>query len=337
MSLSREMIMRIPTTAALCLALALPVQAQTFGKTELDIHLALIMEWWPGEYDNHEQIVRQSGGGLSVPVYDPVFRLHSHYVRLDLPELGENVLYVEEYRNNDPSNISRIRVYALSVDEEEQAVRVKLHAFRDGHDRMIGARLDPERLAAVDAHELRPFSDACDVYMRFDGGQFSGGMKRESCGDEAWFEYQVVLGPNHYWTRDRQISRETGEVTWNETGGDRYDWIQATKARWFICTVNYNLDGDMLNTEFLTEIELHDQGGSADIEWPDGRTIEFQLHTREFASPSDRVFPLFRVHEKGNHVPIAYAWAVDDADRFGINLGWLYALCRDKEQGAPQP
>ena len=71
------------------------------------------MEWWPGEYDNHEQIVRQSGGGFAVPVYEPVFRIHSHYVRLDLPELGENVLYVEEYRNNDPSNISRIRVYAL--------------------------------------------------------------------------------------------------------------------------------------------------------------------------------------------------------------------------------
>ncbi len=321
------MIMRLLAPTALCLAFALPVQAQTFSQGELENHLALMMEWWPGEYDNHEQIVRQSGGGFSVHVYEPVARIHSQYIRLDLPELGENVLYVEEYRNNDPSNISRIRVYALSVDEEEQAVRVKLHAFREGHDHMIGARLDPDRLAAIEADELRPFSDSCDVFLRFEGGQFSGGMKRESCGEEAWFEYQVVLGQKHHWTRDRLISRETGEVT----------WIQMTRARWFICTVNYNLDGDMLNTEFLTEIELHDQGGSADIDWPDGRTLEFQLHTREFASPSDRVFPLFRVHEKGNHVPVAYAWAVDDADRFGINLGWFYTLCREKEQGAPRP
>jgi len=214
--------LRILISAALCLALSLPVQAQTFGKAELENHLALIMEWWPGEYDNHEQIVRQSGGGLSVPVHEPVFRIHSHYIRLDLPELGENILYVEEYLNNDPSNISRIRVYALSVDEEEQAVRVKLHAFKDGHGHMIGARLDTGRLAAVEADELRPFSDLCDVYLRFEGGQFSGGMKRESCGDEAWFEYQVALGPKHYWTRDRMISRETGEVTWNETRGDHY-------------------------------------------------------------------------------------------------------------------
>ncbi len=69
----------------------------------------------------------------------------------------------------------------------------------------------------------------------------------------------------------------------------------------------------------MTDIELHDQGGAADI-----------------ASPSERVFPLFRIHEKGNHVPIAYAYAADNADRFGLNLGWFYILCREKDQGAPE-
>ena len=329
--------MRVLILVTALLAFTLPVQAQTFSKGELDGHLRLMMEWWPGEYDNHEQIVRQSGGGISVHVYEPIFRIHSHYIRLDLPELGENVLYVEEYLNDDPSNISRIQVYTLSVDETEQAVKVKLHAFKDGHEDMIGARMDPEQLAAIEADDLRVFSDPCDVYMRFEGGQFRGGMKRESCGDESWFEYQVVLGPNHHWTRDRLISRATGEVTWDQTEGANYAWIQMTKAHWFICTVNYNLDGDMLKTEFLTEIEVHNQGGKADIAWPDGRTLEFQLHTREFSSPSERVFPLFRIHEKGNYVPIAYGYAVDDADRFGLNLGWFYTLCRLKDQGAPRP
>ena len=32
---------------------------------DLSAQLTRLMEWWPGEYDNHEQIVRQSGGGLS--------------------------------------------------------------------------------------------------------------------------------------------------------------------------------------------------------------------------------------------------------------------------------
>ena len=138
-------------------------------------------------------------------------------------------------------------------------------------------------------------------------------------------------------TRDRRINIKSGDVTWEQAEGSNYAWIQMTKARRFICTVNYNLEGDMRKTEFLTEIEVHDQGGAADIDWPDGRTLEFQLHTREFASPSTRVFPLFRIHEKGNYVPIAYGYAVDDGDRFGLNLGWFYTLCRLKEQGAPRP
>lgn len=316
---------------------AASAEAQTFTKGELEGHLRLIMQWWPGEYDNHEQLVRRSGGGISVHQYEPVFRVHSHYVELDLPDLGENVLYVEEYLNADPKNIERIRVYSLSVDEAEQAVKVKLYAFKDGHDNFIGARLDPERLNKIKVSDLRAFSDPCDVYMRFEGGQFNGGMKRESCGGDDWFEYQVIVGPDYNWTRDRRINIETGEVTWEQAEGSQYAWIQMTKARRFICTVNYNLDGDMTKTEFLTEIEVHDQGGATDIDWPDGRTLEFQLHTREFASPSEREFPLFRIHEKGNHVPIAYGYAVDDADRFGLNLGWFYTLCRLKEQGAPRP
>ena len=44
------------------LTVAAPAHAQTYSKGALDGHLRLIMEWWPGEYDNHEQIVRKSLG-----------------------------------------------------------------------------------------------------------------------------------------------------------------------------------------------------------------------------------------------------------------------------------
>ncbi len=317
------------------LTFTIPVQAQTYSKGELEGQLERMMEWWPGEYDNHEQVVRKSGGGAAALVYEPIYRIHSHIIKLDRPDLGENVLYVEEYRNGDPSNIYRARVYALSVDEAEEAVRVKPHAFKSGNESMVGAWSDPERLAAIKADDLEPYSDSCDINMRWEGGQFRGGPEPETCDapteEESWYDYQVILGPKYQWDRVKAISKATGEVTWEGAEGSNFAWIQMAKARRFTCTVNYNLEGDMLKTEFLTEIEVHDQGGATDIEWPDGRTLEFQLHTREFASPSERVFPLFRVNEKGNPVPISYAWAVDDADRFGINLGWFYALCSEKE------
>lgn len=336
-TIGRKRIHILQTLVLSLIVLALPISAQTFNEQELKGHLRLIMQWWPGEYDNHEQIVRRSAGSMTAPVYEPVFRIHSHSIQLDLPELGENILYVEEYLNADPTNISRIRIYKLIVDEPQQAIRIKLYSLKGGHEKFIGARLDPERLAKIKPSDLTPFSDSCDIYMRFEGGQFNGGMELESCGKDAWFEYQVVLGPDYNWTRDRQINRQTGEVHWNQTKDDNYTWIQMSKARTFACSVNHNPNGDMTKTEALTEIELHDQGGAVDVAWPDGRTLEFQLHTREFTSPSERKFPLFRILEKGEHVPIAYAYTVDDADRFGLNLGWFYVLCRLKSQGVPQP
>lgn len=51
------------------------------------------------------------------------------------------------------------------------------------------------------------------------------------------------------------------------------------------------------------------------------------IQARAFASPPDREYPLFRIHEKGHDVPIAYAYAADDAARFGLNIGWFYVRC----------
>ena len=166
-------------------------------------------------------------------------------------------------------------------------------------------------------------------------------FKKASCtvndGQER-FDYEIVVGPSYYWARDRRLATDSGAVTWEMAPGSDFEWFEQTKARWFTCTVNHNPDGDMTRTEYLTTVELHDQGGEADIAWPDGRTLTFIIHTRAFTSPSERVFPLFRIHDKRDRtVPIAYAYAVDDADRFGLNLGWYYTLCRVKEDGAARP
>lgn len=313
--------------------------ASAFTERELNNHAQILMRWWPGEYDNHGQVVRQSPSGIRPLVNEPVFRLYTHYVALDLPALGDHVLYVEEHKNDDPADIYRIRLLSLSVDEEDQGVRVKLHAFHD-QDSMIGAHADSARLDAIEVSDTRAYSDSCDVLMRYEGAQFRGTMARETCGgEESWFEYEQIVGPDYYWFRDRRISHETGDVVWEFAPDSNFVFFQMPKVRRFVCTVHYNLDNDMYETEYLTSIELHDQGDVVDLDWPDGRTLEFQLYTEEFTMPSEseRVFPMFVIREKGITKPISYAYTVDDADRFGINLGWFYTLCRIKDQGAAMP
>ena len=324
------MIMKFFSTLACLLALgATAAHAQSRG--DLNAQLQLLMQWWPGDYDNNEQIVRQSGGGLETPTDKPFYRLHSRFQAVQLPALGANVLYLEEYRDNDPAKIARIRLYSLSLDEAAHAIRVKLHAPLDSNA-LAGAWRDPSRIEKLAAKDLRSFRNQCDLLMHYVGGQFEGGMANRSCdlNGKEWFEYQVVVGPRFHWARDRRLSLKDGSVTWEMAPGSGYRWFEQTKARWFSCNVNHSPSGDMTRTEKLTSIELHDQGGEADIAWPDGRTLTFVIHTRAFTSPPDREFPLFRIHEKGKTVPIAYAYAVDDAERFGLNLGWFYILCRTK-------
>lgn len=64
------------------------------------------------------------------------------------------------------------------------------------------------------------------------------------------------------------------------------------------CEVLDSPDGDMTKSKKLMDISLHDQGGEADIKWPDGRDLKFVIHTRAFTSPPDRQFPLFQIHDK---------------------------------------
>lgn len=289
---------RRTATAATLAALAMagsPIAAAAHGEYDLKAQLDTLMRWWPGEYDNHEQIVRQSGGGLSPTRDEPFYRVHSRYERVAGSALGDHVLSVVDYRDDDPGKVLRARTYVLSVDTAAGALRVAQY-----------------RPKAAGGAELVALGAQCDLLLNFVGGQFEGTLSAKSCKvDGKAIEYGVVVGPRFTWYRERP-----GQ-----------EWFEQTRARPFTCMVQESADGDMRQTRFLKTIRLHDQGGEADIPWPDGRTLTFTIHARAFTSPPEREYPLFRIHEKGQDVPIAYAYAVDDAARFGLNLGWFYIRC----------
>jgi hypothetical protein len=304
-------------------------------KADLEAQLKLLMAWLPGDYDNNEQIVRQSGGGLSKPVHEPVPRIHSRFRAVDAPQFGRHVVYLEEFRNNDPRQVTRIRLYTFAVDEARGAIRMKLLNPVD-QKTLVGADGDMSRISKLSEADVKPDRDNCIVWLRWVGGQFEGTMTPRLCdrGNE-WVDYHLVIGPRYHWVKSKMRKLKGDALASEMTPGDT--WLEQTKARWFSCTVNRNADGDMTKTSYFTTVRLHDQGGEADIAWPDGRTLTFVIHTRAFTSPTEREFPLFRIHEKGNHVPIAYAYAADDAERFGLNLGWFYTLCYVKGQEPPVP
>lgn len=291
--------MKIPRTTLLCLALATGTIATPAlaapSEYDLKAQLNLLMQWWPGEYDNHEQVVRQSGGGLSPIIDKPFHRVHSRYERVTDASLGEHVIKMVDNLNDDASQPLRMRTYVISVDKAAGALRLAQYAPKDATSK-----------------ELVPLGPGCDISLRYLGTQFEGGMVPKSCKVGGKVEdYGLVIGPRVNWFREQPGN----------------DWFEQTRARRFTCVVHQTADGIMRNTKYLTTVHLHDQGGEADIKWPDGRTLTYTIHNRAFSWPADHEYPLFRIHEKGKIEPIAYAYAADDATRFGLNLGWFYTRC----------
>jgi hypothetical protein len=319
------------------LALALAPHAHAQSSADLKAQMDLLLEWWPGRYDNNEQIVRQSGGGLSPTKTAPFYRLHSIVQKIDMKRLGDTVLYVEEYRDNDPKKIDRIRFYALKIDEAAKAIEITAYTVRDRMS-LAGASAEPARLQALGEKDIIPLGPDCRMLVRWVGAQFVGGTEPRRCkvaNEPTYVDYQLTVGERFAWQRWVRRSVKDDSITAEGTPGSNFGWVEQTKASMVDCEVLESRDGDMRKTKDLMRISLHDQGGEADIPWPDGRTLTFLIHTRAFTSPTKLEYPLFRIHEKGKmEVPLAYAYALDPSDRYGLNLGWFYIRCQVR-QAAP--
>lgn len=197
----------------------MPAEAQS----PLEQDLAQIMAWWPGAYNNDRQVAEVEAQMGEENFTGEVWRLDgsgmggylnvtSHYMRLDAPEIGENVLYVEEYRDGQPGETYRQRVYTLSVDEEEQVIRVNLANFTD-REKYIGAYSDISMLDGVTRDDLAPFPEICDLIVEQRGNRYHMRMRTNACafGGQA-FSYEAVITGDAFWFRDKIVRLEDDTV-----------------------------------------------------------------------------------------------------------------------------
>ncbi len=179
--------------------------------------LAEIMEFWPGTYNNDKQIAAAEKQGKAVWRIDDsgeggYLNIESHYIKLDLPEIGENVLYVEEYRDHQPNEIYRQRIYTLSVDKEAGMVKVKMWPFKD-KKKYVGAWKNPAILANLTKEEISAYPDKCDLHVKKDGKVYDMYMNDKDCAfSDKYFNYQVRLSKNVFSYRDKIMVLSTDEL-----------------------------------------------------------------------------------------------------------------------------
>lgn len=215
--------MSVSTSIARSVAMAalifLPLLA---GAETPQERLETIMAWWPGDYNNDAQLQRLEAEGKPIWRADGTgegghIEVTSHYRKIEMPDFGEHVLYVEETKHGDPASMFRQRIYTMSADEAGQ-VRVKLWYFKD-REKYVGAYRDLSMLDDLTPEAMSPLKDDCDLIAVPSGDKYHMPMPQKLCAFGAnYFDYQVLLGKDSFWFRDRIKKVEDDSVI--ESAGD---------------------------------------------------------------------------------------------------------------------
>lgn len=192
------------------------IQAQENNQNIDDTDLERIMEIWPGTYNNDKQIEKAKARGEAVWQFDDTgkggwLQVQSHYIKIDMPELGKHVLYVEEYRNHEPDSTYRQRIYTLTKDDGNN-IRVKMWPFKD-KKKFVGGWKNRTLLNSITKEDISPYPDKCDLLVSKENETYNMNMNGKDCafGDKV-FNYQVLLDATSFSYRDKITTLSTGEL-----------------------------------------------------------------------------------------------------------------------------
>lgn len=199
----------------LCLSLVLAGQAS--AKTTEDM-IADIASRWTGAFDNHRQIDHNATwGGPKAPELSDEKR-ELNVWRVDMPELGDTVLFFEEYRATEPGTAHRQRVTSLVWDEKYQQIRALQYFFSNGPE-YARKKIDPAEIEKMGRSDFQHMS-TCDLFFHWDeeNQRYQGSMHAYSCTYDhvlsgmVFAEFDMLLYPGQLWYRDRSIKLSDNKV-----------------------------------------------------------------------------------------------------------------------------
>lgn len=296
----------------------------------------------PGTYDNNEQVYFDRR--LKLPEAERHKRVLTEIRRIPGDRFGEHAFFVSDYSYERDRWFPR--VYALAVDTEENAVRMKLYFFSDPDPaRYQRAHEDLSALDGVDLNELSYFP-GCDLFWQPVVHGYRGKQKRKACvyeqdGEQVYADLKIMLDDRSLWKNDivRRISDDV------QVNADLEVPSKLLKARWFTCSMSF--DGEGADGRFYP-IALHDQGGEFFVPRPrDGaadRQIGIRLRNVDWAMNNtangftNDVFVMYVVERAdGKDRNLTYTWGSPEETSVGLNLQWLLTSCYILPQNQTKP
>lgn len=299
------------------LLFVMSVAAQAIAATHIERELDYLMAIWPGDYDNQEQVSFDARAKDQKEIDQA--RFHSLVEKVDFTALGDHVLYIEERLDDDIQRVHFRRLYVLSADETEKAVRVISYVLKNAAD------FELENLSALNAEDLS-LQQGCDMLLRRNGDGFKGQMKSGECDDSEGAGYRdrrVRIFKEHYSFKDQRIDSD-GRVI-NSVAN--FSWRELQRARWFACMIDVPKDTPGLSNFTQHYIKIHDQGGSFKFAHPDGRNMTLLMRNTWSYGMRRETFFIGVFEGSVTDKLLVYSWGEPGADRIGMNPGYIRIQC----------
>ncbi len=186
-----------------------------------------------GVYDNAAQYAAAPDELKVAPSVDGDWLDHQHadFSRVDAPEIGDNVVYLEWRSGGAEGPISRQRIWSFRTDDSG-AVRMDFHAFVDGSP-WAGRARDPGAFHDLGPDALRSYGPDCALRFKpvSDGG-WVGSITASECSLEAasgrrmGIEARVEIGTDGTITYRESGRLESGDYAFRVPPGRPYRFIR---------------------------------------------------------------------------------------------------------------
>ncbi|WP_446830098.1 CpcT/CpeT family chromophore lyase [Candidatus Foliamicus sp.] len=191
--------------------------------------LETFANYWTGSFSNERQAKAERLN--REPDYPEAVRLvrDMRVHRLDMPAIGNVVLFLEEVKMDQPHLAHRQRVMSLVWRESSGEIEVEqlFTSLEQAYDRPPIAL---EEVNKLDREDLFLVSE-CNLFFRWepDTERFKGGMRPQACRYEhpqsgpVYAEFDMVLDRHRLWYRDRSIKVVDGSIRGEIDG---FSWLR---------------------------------------------------------------------------------------------------------------
>lgn len=161
--------------------------------------------WLPGVYTNAQQVTghdNDAGAFALTTIIKPLIN----------PAFGDNLYYLEEFRDNDPQAVTRIRIYQFK--EVDGLVQLRLLNPTDAAA-LQGDHATLAKAAQLTDADISPDRDACLLYLSSYNTDLVARMTSRACDvQNTWIDYELIIDETGTWTCFARRSKNDDRLVW---------------------------------------------------------------------------------------------------------------------------